>query len=579
MRTVGAETPQTPRKDPLRAIEAACEGDNKLTISPVSRMPVKIHPDVCCSPTPCDKENMPPAWENSCVMELNPLSETTPCKADTSAGSAGAEDDSDLAILWVGDSPHAQSPFQPAGEDEDKEVEPDSLRRLLGPPKVRNTFLHYHSPLKTVKVMTPPNSVPPHFAPRTRLLGSPPAPRILSPGPSSPVPPNGVLRLFDFLPDLPPEGHCNVPQAPGQNSTVGNWSYQGASADFSMPDYLGLPWDASMYSQDFPSSSNVLQSMPGMEGLQSQSNDISAMGGTGSQSMMSWEGKWAGPSVIGTPLSGTTTYQQCQYGGQPTQTGLQSTTPSYSGMQQLSQQSSLPQAPHGLTMPSTTSQAAPVPQQLQQVQAQLQQLQLQLQQQAQMTQPTAIQQMQQQIQQLQAQVQMCQDRATTAPAAAEFPATNTSPQVTVQQPKLTIDAADGLFDPLIQLSMHLGYPEVTPFSAPLEPPYQQWSQLSVADPPASHADQSIPPATLPLQQQLEQVVAGRVNMAPGHFSEVSESASGAAGRTEGSFQSAATPARTSSSPSPSGSDARADPLGRAEGERAIRKMGRMGRRR
>eukprot|EP00971_Amphidinium_carterae_P031159 613143-Amphidinium_carterae.1 len=36
-----------------------------------------------------------------------------------------------------------------------------------------------------------------------------------------------------------------------------------------------------------------------------------------------------------------------------------------------------------------------------------------------------------------------------------------------------------------------------------------------ADPPASHADQSIPPATLPLQQQLEQVVAGRVNMAPG----------------------------------------------------------------
>mmetsp|Transcript_35261 Transcript_35261/g.64492 ORF Transcript_35261/g.64492 Transcript_35261/m.64492 type:complete len:552 (+) Transcript_35261:119-1774(+) len=548
-----AETPQTPRRERLRASEAACEGDNKLTISPVprqnSRMPVKISgADVCCSPTPCNKENMPPAWEN-CVMELNALSETTPCKADTSAG---AEEDSDLAILWVGDSPHAQSPYQPAGEEDDlKDVEPDSLRRLLGPPKVRNTFLHYHSPLKTVKVMTPPNTVPPHFAPRTRLASPPARPRIFSPGPS-PVPPNGVLRLFDFLPDLPPEGHCNVPPAPGQSSSVGNWcpSYQGSNADFSMPDFFGLPWDASMYGQDLPSASSVLP-LPGMEGMQSQGGDMSGMTGTGSQSMMSWTGQ----SSMG-QMSGSATYQQCQYTAQPTQTPLQSTTPSYQGMPQLPQQTSLPATQHGLPMTSTASPAAAVPQQLQQVQAQLQQLTLQLQQQAQMTQPSALQQMQQQIQQLQAQVQMCQDlgRTSAAPATSVDPSSFST----------------------------TGTTQVTPFSTPVpvEPPFHQWSSLSHSvvepTPPASHADQ-----TLPLQQQLEQVVAGRVNMspAPGHFTE--DSGSGSTSRPEGASLPAAGPARTSSSPSPSGSDARADPLARSEVtcDRTIRKMGRMGRRR
>mmetsp|Transcript_1390 Transcript_1390/g.3032 ORF Transcript_1390/g.3032 Transcript_1390/m.3032 type:complete len:402 (+) Transcript_1390:132-1337(+) len=390
------ETPQTPRRTSEEVLSPRAFGAEEWTSSPVTRPirnPAKINADMCFSSPnrkPSNKENVAPSYENFAKHDLDPLIET-PSKPHL-AGVDGADEEEESLLnpmpAWVGDSPYAE-PYYPTAEDEDKEVESAELRS----PKVKNTFLCY-SPPRAVSVRSPPNTVPPHFAPAGRLLAdlacSPVRSRIFSPAPSPPKPsvtaaPSSVLRLADFLPDLPPEGQsCSMPAQGTASTNSGCCFYPGATmSEMAMPEWLGFGWDPSVYTQDMSTSTNVLQPVQGMEAM--TTGHPCDMSGACSQSM-----SWAG----------TTMGTQQTYSQFPGQSGQAA---QYTGMQMPPMPPPPQQAP---TMPApvpvqpqqppppASSQQAQVQQMQSQLQAQLQQLQMQLQQ---PQQPHTIQQMQQQI--------------------------------------------------------------------------------------------------------------------------------------------------------------------------------------
>mmetsp|Transcript_1388 Transcript_1388/g.3015 ORF Transcript_1388/g.3015 Transcript_1388/m.3015 type:complete len:172 (-) Transcript_1388:219-734(-) len=171
--------------------------------------------------------------------------------------------------------------------------------------------------------------------------------------------------------------------------------------------------------------------------------------------------------------------------------------------------------------------------------------------------------MQQQIQNLQMQVSSFQEMGRGMDAMSGHSGSSTLPDLSTYQ------SATGQ--------------QVSPFSQPLEYT-SQWS-TGMTQPAAevannvtnSNAAADPMPPQLQLQQQLEQIVAGRVSISVGHFPEPHEGATSAGGAGEGASTSAAGQAET----------ARGDvkPLGESKteatvGERATRgRMGRMGRRR
>lgn len=102
------------------------------------------------------KENCPPAAAVApCSSGLSPPSET-PCKAPEQG-------------VWSATTPTKISPGHEGGARANRPAV-ESMGQKLNCYEVKNTFIHYGSPLKTVSVVTPPKTVPSDFRPEVLLL-------------------------------------------------------------------------------------------------------------------------------------------------------------------------------------------------------------------------------------------------------------------------------------------------------------------------------------------------------------------------------------------------------------------------
>mmetsp|Transcript_118473 Transcript_118473/g.342554 ORF Transcript_118473/g.342554 Transcript_118473/m.342554 type:complete len:553 (-) Transcript_118473:67-1725(-) len=190
-----------PPRRPTRAAVAhsprsSNEKEDVLTNSPVSRQrePIKIRgEDKFASPQLLGKENLrPPATWGVGLATTPPTPVKTPSRLPTVQEQAPTVEDVDYMPRWVQSSISDASPAYDISDisfrrrhslaDECEEEEAEGARLAMSAaeksgfetgPKVRNTFLHFESPLKKYDpyTLSPPKTVPPSFAPMEQICG------------------------------------------------------------------------------------------------------------------------------------------------------------------------------------------------------------------------------------------------------------------------------------------------------------------------------------------------------------------------------------------------------------------------